>query len=166
MKLSKLERLILFNQHSILEKINKANSDHHRHMKKVYENGYAIHYNDDFDHIYDELSENRSTFVIDVLDMYSAMQRSLRQIDDTDDLSKDSVRFIGFDGNNETSLMAYAMFFVEELGRFSDLDIHDFNSHMHTVDRYQRMLAEWKSRETSDRYQLSKQGIKDILEAG
>ena len=162
MELSKLDRLA--NQHAILEKLDEQNADHHAHMRKVYENGYAINYSDDFENIYDEFSREESGFVIDVLDMYSAMQRSWKQLGSPDDLNESDLRFPGFDGNNETSYMAYAKFVVKDEDRFTDLNIFDFNSHMHMLDSYRSMVNAWKQKGTPERYKLSLQGIKDILD--
>lgn len=164
MKLSKLDRQILANQHAILEKLDEQNADHHAHMQKVYQRGYAINYSDDFQSIYDEFGTEKSKFVVDVLDMYDSMQRGWKQNGSPEEL-KGRLGFPGFDGNNETEYMSYARFVIEDEGRWSNLEIDDFNSHMMTLPFYQKMLAAWSAKGTSERYDLSIEDINEILEA-
>jgi len=162
MELSKIQRLILFNQHAILAELVKSNSSHHEKMKEVYRSGYVVNYDDDFQHFSDELDRSKSSLVIDVLDMYSAIQRSADQIGGLD---SDSYRFPGFDGNNETSYMAYARFVVETEGRFANLKIESFNSHMRSLKAYKRMVDVWNSKGTSGRYNLSEEEIEEVMDA-
>lgn len=44
MKLTKVERLILSNQYSILEKLYPEEAEHYHLQKKIVENGYSLHY--------------------------------------------------------------------------------------------------------------------------
>lgn len=88
-------------------------------------------------------------FVVDVLDMWSFIQRAHARLpakersrveSEADPFGKD-VKFPGFDGNNESELISIARFFVEKMGRFTEFKGASFNSHMPTVARYRRMLA-------------------------
>lgn len=50
-------------------------------------------------------------------------------------------RFSGFDGNHETEQMGIALFLVEELGRYANFKGRHLNSHMPSLDGYERMLT-------------------------
>ena len=163
MKLSKLDRLILSHQHSILEKLDDREASFHATMRKVYERGYETNYDDDFQNIYDEFGREKSAFVLDVLSMHEAMQESWKQQGSPAEIDENLLAFRGFDGNNEVSYMAYARFVVKDEERFQGLAVSDFNSHMPSADAYRHMVDAWNS--TSDPYRLSVQDIKNILEA-
>jgi uncharacterized protein YfbU (UPF0304 family) len=85
------------------------------------------------------------TLVVNTLDMWDFIEGSIERLTpkETERL-KDAnngylPKFAGFDGNNESSLMGIASFFVEEMGRFSRFKKRDFNSHAPTAARYSRM---------------------------
>ena len=50
--------------------------------------------------------------------------------------------FVGFDGNGEDEF-SVAKFMVEKMGYFEEFKGREFNSHMPTVDRYERMVEAW-----------------------
>lgn len=88
-------------------------------------------------------------FVVDVLDMWSFIEAGYAKLVKKDKerieaevgpLGK-SVRFIGFDGNNESELMSIALFFVEKMGRFTEFKGRDMNSHAPMSEAYRRMLS-------------------------
>jgi uncharacterized protein len=51
------------------------------------------------------------------------------------------VHFRGFDGNNEGEYISVARFLIDQLKRFSEFKGRDLNSHMPSIDVYQRMFA-------------------------
>jgi hypothetical protein len=88
-------------------------------------------------------------FVAEVLDMWSLIERSYERLDDKEKarieteaapFGKD-VRLRGFDGNNESSLLGIANFFIKEMGRFEEFRGRDLNSHFPSVEMYKRMLV-------------------------
>ena len=88
-------------------------------------------------------------FVGDVLDMWSQIERSYERLDEkekariareAEPFGKD-VRLRGFDGNNESSLLGIANFFIKKMGRFEEFRGRDLNSHFPSVDIHKRMLA-------------------------
>ena len=87
--------------------------------------------------------------VVNVLEMWSFLERSHAGLS-AENKSKveaavhpfgKSVRFPGFDGNNETDLIGIARFLIEKLERFADFEDRDLNSHMPVIESYRRMLA-------------------------
>jgi uncharacterized protein YfbU (UPF0304 family) len=97
----------------------------------------------------EEDDPNDVHFVVDVLNMWSFLERAYDRLDEAakatieeeaKPFGKD-VRFDGFDGNNETALMAIARFLVNKMGRFEEFKKRDLNSHFPSVDIYKRMLV-------------------------
>lgn len=169
MEISKIERLILINQYTILEKLDSDESEMYALNKKVLENGYTRDYGEIVEHLSDELPEIVSEEVWDILQMYRSMNFSYKDLKDKGSLKEEDIKFKGFDGNNETSYMSYAKFVMHDLDRFDELRDNtgypSYNSHWPKVDKYRRMLGAWKS--VSERYnnKLSLEQINEILNA-
>lgn len=110
--------------------------------------------------------------VLDILDMWSVIERSYANLTDADKkfveeeaapFGKDPA-FRGFDGNNETDHMGTASFLVNELDRFEEFKGRDFNSHCPSLDTYNRMLSAYKPIMKKLFFQpLSAQHIVEIL---
>lgn len=166
MNLSPTERWILFNQFTILSKLDPDN-DGWEKSAEIVACGYELEYTTISEHIYKDpytLSSEDCMEVLDILDMYDTMQRVVTGLGSSSPVQLDRVHFLGFDGNNETSQMAYARFSVEEMGRFVDMSrTSDLNSHMPSLQKYRRMLAEWKR--LSNPHSLDADNIELILSA-
>ncbi len=55
------------------------------------------------------------------------------------------LKFPGFDGNEEASHLLVAMFLVEKMNRFQELNARDLNSHWPMLDEYWKMLSVFRS---------------------
>ena len=165
--LTKIERLLLVNQFKILEKIYPEEADYYSQHREALEAGYVLHYDWLFEQLWDEISKEKCREVIDILSMYRAVTFSERKLDKNDRIDHRFLKFRGFDGNEESQLMAYAEYFVQNLRRFTELkygsDRADFNSHMPMLDEYRAMLEEWKK--CTDINELSREEILRILDA-
>lgn len=112
--------------------------------------------------------------VIDILDMWSFIEYAYshlteeekKQLEvDAAPFGKDPT-FRGFDGNNESEYMGTAMFFVNELGRFQEFKGRDFNSHMQSVELYNRMLEAFEPiRKTLTNKPMNLEDLTKILKA-
>jgi uncharacterized protein len=102
--------------------------------------------------------------VIDVMSMYSSIQRSFEALDDKTGIEEWRTWFPGFDGNRETTHVGYARYVVEKEHRFADLkpNSEDFDSHTPTVKRYRRMIPVWKAIENRD--ELTREDMISILD--
>ncbi len=165
MKFSRKERIILCNQYLILEKLYPENAEGYAQTRKALEHGYALHYSDLAQNIYeDELSEQECKEVLDILEMYSFLTFAYKKLKDTEGIDEKRIKFDGFDGNSETSRMTYVRYFIKDLGRFQELDSGgDFNSHIQRLHRYQKMLREWQL--SPDKFKLTKDDIIRITSA-
>lgn len=86
--------------------------------------------------------------VVDVLDMWHFIEEGYDSLTPAEkqQLEKDAEpfgknpKFVGWDGNNETSYMSAARFLVRDMERFERFKKRDMNSHGPSVDTYERML--------------------------
>ncbi|MGJ9383219.1 YfbU family protein [Salipaludibacillus sp. CF4.18] len=163
MKLTKLERLNLINQYQILEKLDP--NENYSSFIKALQEGYEAHYSDLVEWLYDDFPKDKSDFVVDVLEMYRRIIFSYNALDDKGDLNESRIKFHGFDGNNESSYLGYASYFINDLGRYDEIrnntEFRDLNSHRPMIDNYMRKLSVWKS--SLDVDNLTLEEIQNIL---
>lgn len=101
--------------------------------------------------------EGSVRFVVDVLDMWSFIETSYGKLSkkDKDQIASDvgslgkSVRFVGFDGNNESELLNIARYLVDDMRRFSEFRGRDMNSHSRKAEIYRKMLAVFEPMRTT-----------------
>lgn len=92
------------------------------------------------------------THVVDVLDMWDFLEAGYAKLGAKDKARLKteaapfgvSVRFAGFDGNNETNLLGIAHFLVHKMKRFTRFAGRELNSHAPSIGPHTRMLAVWK----------------------
>ena len=109
-------------------------------------------------------------FVCDALEMWSFIEEGYEKLstEDRTQLDKDVgyVQFIGFDGNNESSHLGIARFFIEKMNRFSRFNGRELNSHCPVAPRYKRMLEIFEPmRKSLVGVRLSANQIAQILKA-
>jgi uncharacterized protein YfbU (UPF0304 family) len=162
--LSKIERLMLANQFKILSVLDPDEAEYYDRVREALNDGFVSAYQDAFNQIYDGLSREDCRLVNDAFCVYDAIQRSYKKLTDTNGIEESAVGFPGFDGNNETSFMAYAEFVREREGRFDYLivDSDGMNSHWPYVGKYRRMVEIWR-REMAGSYELSREQIAKLL---
>lgn len=94
-----------------------------------------------------ELDTEGAEFVMNVLDMHSAIQYAADIHNMSDEVKKETL-FLGFDGNAGDGYLGYTNFLVDN-GRYTyvkPLDkVSHLNSHMMINDRYERMLSAYKA---------------------
>jgi uncharacterized protein YfbU (UPF0304 family) len=169
MKLDLKERYIISNQLKILEALYPDDAKSYETDRKAIENGYSLNYNWLTQYFSKEMSIEECKEVLDILDMYRAITAASSKgvtLDENDE-GYWWTKFKGFDGNNETEQYSYAYYVIMDLERFTELrydaEYPDFNSHMPTLEKYRRMLAEW--RRTDNSFQLDRTQLTNILRA-
>ena len=119
-----------------------------------------------------EDSEQVVSEVVDVLDMWSFLERGYDKLSQKDKARVEkeaepfgkNVRFPGFDGNNEGEHMGIAHFLINELERFASFKGRDLNSHWPSIETYRRMLRVFgPTRRTLTGRQLGASEIIEIL---
>lgn len=167
MDLTLKDRLIISNQLKILEKLYPDEASYYSTQRKAIENGYKLHYDDLVAYFFDEMPEEDSKEVLDILSMYRALTSSYHRLEDKEGINEERIRFRGFDGNNEASQLVYTGYFIVDLDRFDELKYGqkspDFNSHAPMLDKYRQMLSVWNG--FGNTYELSKEQIVAILRA-
>lgn len=94
-----------------------------------------------------EISDEQLTLVYDILDMYSYLQVSFRDLQHADDIPQDqrssiekAVKFPGFDGNNESSYLSISRM-MKKMALYECVDGLINNSHRRMLPTYQKMLV-------------------------
>ncbi|WP_079222600.1 YfbU family protein [Stenotrophomonas maltophilia] len=146
MELSKKDRVLLINQYRILSHLDESEAGRYQELIEILENGYTIFYSMIDSWVDDEMGLEDGRFVLNVLDLYRAMEDLKRRSKDSRILDHGFSYFRGFDGNGETQYMAFCRFLVEVQGKFQEqrsylLKNDNFNSHLPMRDKYMRMLA-------------------------
>jgi len=170
-KLTDVERQILFNQYLIL---SKSDIDGWYDKKdfilkaKILYHGYEGLY-DEVISIEKSVDSSISDFVLDILSLYNNILVSYQKLTKEEKLEYPikNIQFDGFDGNEETSECWFCKFFVEDMDRYSDLKQitnFPFNSHMPRLRMYINQL-EFAEKIDKELYELNLQDIKDIMNA-
>lgn len=99
-----------------------------------------------------EDSPSEVALVMDVLEMWDSLERAHEKLGTKEKERVDkeahpfgkTVRFRGFDGNNESSRLSIARFLIEKMDRFEKFKGRDLNSHAPSLGTYDRMLKEFE----------------------
>ena len=158
--LTTIERHQIALLHRILARLvdgsgTDGDSEYQMRMAEVLEHGYVAEYDDIFVAIEPELSRSETGLVMDVLDMFTHLERSYEQLDDAErevlgEWASSAVRFAGFDFNHrlEGRLLYFARHLIEQdkwerLAVYFDDKHERGNSHSRMLDVYERMLEEF-----------------------
>lgn len=165
--LSRHDRWILSNQFEILAALYPDQEDTYRDMAEIVSSGYEWDYEAITEYIYDDrftMRRDQCLEVVNILDMFSVIKSTYEGLADKTGIESWQVEFFGFDGNSETTYMAYTRFLVKRQGKFEwlfDDSQPRFNSHMPTLERYRAMLEAWKN--CGGKYNLTKADLLRIL---
>jgi uncharacterized protein YfbU (UPF0304 family) len=145
LELSPKERVFLANQLRILEALCPEEADGYKRWREAVEGGYSLHYSEGAPWLGSDMSVEDCREVLDILQMFSVLAWSYRELSDKAGIEPHDVKFPGFDGNNESAYLGYADYFINTLGRYDDLkDSGDgLNSHAPFLEAYRRMLEVW-----------------------
>lgn len=167
MELSLKDRLELSYQLKILEKLYPEEKEYYSTHRKAIEDGYQLHYSWLTEHLSDGLTSEECTEVLDVLDMYSSIYYSFKNLTNPKELTEKQVIFPGYDGNNETMQMAYTKYFIEDIGRYSwikETTNGNYNSHRSMIRKYKSMLAKWKVYDHTEIQTLTEEQLIDLIQ--
>ena len=162
MNLTAKDRLILFNQYLILERLDPDGARHYTQAREALERGYSLHYEESIEHFSEDFTEQECEEVRDILDMHRAVLNGYQNLRDTE-MPRQEVEIQGFDGNEETRQYSYAVFLLQDKGLWAESRRDDLNSHWPRLDQYRRMLQAWRA--SVNAWNLSEQDIRRILSA-
>lgn len=170
MKLQKKDRLLLINQYKILAALDKSEESHYMELIEILENGYSIFYSMVDQWISEDMPEEKGRFVLDILDLYRAIEDVKRSTKDSRLLAHPCGVFPGFDGNNEWEYLGFSRFLIEKQGKFQEQEQYfskndGMNSHMPMVEKYRRMLDVKEKLARSDSWKLTVEQALEVLNA-
>lgn len=146
-KLTQLDRLMLSNQFKILRALYPDDADMYDEMLNIVERGYTGLYYELFEHIHEEVPQEVYDEVIDILNMYRAINFSFSDLsqEEKSTIPEHKLKFGGFDGNNEPYHRGIAIFLLNSQGRYQELqeEKSSYNTHFPTLNKYRRMLRDW-----------------------
>ncbi len=145
--MEKIQRLALINQYKILAKLDENNRKQYEEYIEILESGYKVFYDSLTDWISDEMSEDNGNFVLDVLDLYSAVESYKQHKGELEGLQ--NTIFRGFDGNREFKDMEFTRFLIFKQNKFTELkkyasETDNFNSHGIMRHIYEPIVKRWK----------------------
>ncbi|HBP50579.1 YfbU family protein [Pseudomonas sp.] len=166
--LDKKDRIILINQYKILAALDTDDRSHYKELIEILENGYSVFYNLIDQWVGDDMPSEEGRFVLNVLDLYRAIEDLKRSTKDSRINSHPYSFFRGFDGNNETEYMGFCRFLIETQGKFQEqkpylLKNDNLNSHTPMTPKYLRMLR--KRAELNIDFSLTPEEAIQILDA-
>lgn len=168
MDISNVQRLILSNQYKIMTFLDPDNAERYRRYQTIIERGFGLQMNE-LERDFTELSEETCRTIINIMEMYHALQISNSNLRDylkeKADIDERRLNFLGFDAATESRYLSYVRFLVNTEGRYTHFDSgsHGFNSQTPMWDKYQRMLAIWQA--CPRQYHLCAVEIVQILNA-
>ncbi|CAG9423375.1 YfbU family protein [Providencia alcalifaciens] len=164
MEMTNAERLILSNQYKMMTMLDPDNAERYRRLQTIIERGFGLQMRE-LDRDFGELSEQTCRTVIDVMEMYHALQVSYGNMEDKHGVDGRRVQFLGFDAATEARYLSYVRFMVNTEGRYTHFDsgTHGFNSQTPMWDKYLRMLKIWQA--CPRQYHLSAVEVSQILNA-
>ncbi|CAH8197593.1 MULTISPECIES: YfbU family protein [Vibrio] len=166
MEMTNAQRLILSNQYFLMSQMDPNNANKYKRLQTIIERGYELQMRE-LNKEFGCLTEAECREVIDILEMYHAMQESHKMLADCDGKEVDQRRlqFLGFDIAREAQLVHYVRFLVDSEGLYTQFDKadHHFNSQMPMLDKYRRMLTTWRN--CPRQYHLSAAEFKQIFNA-
>jgi len=163
--LTNVDRLLLYNQFEMLRLLtlnsdSPGNAETYEERQEIIASGYHWHYGDIFAHIEEPTPYKDSEEVIQILEMYRAID-NFRVENPDSDFSSPYIKFLGFDGNNEIEQFSYARFIIQTQERFSESK--HLNSHWPMLPTYRRMLRAWNK--SVNPFKLTKEDIMRIEQA-
>lgn len=148
MEMTNAQRLILSNQYHLMSQMDPENSAKYQRLQTIVERGYELQMRE-LNKEFGCLSEVECREIIDIMEMYHAMQESNKMLTDSErqDVDQRRLQFLGFDIATEAQAVNYVRFLVDSEGLYPQFDKadHHFNSHVPMLEKYRRMLTTWRN---------------------
>ncbi|NIY81527.1 YfbU family protein [Vibrio hepatarius] len=166
MEMTNAQRLILSNQYYLMSQMDPENAAKYQRLQTIVERGYELQMNE-LNKDFGRLSDAECRQVIDIMEMYHAMQESNKMLEDAErkDVDQRRLQFLGFDIATECQLVNYVRFLTDSEGLYPQFDKadHHFNAQMPMLEKYRRMLATWRN--CPRQYHLCANELRQIFNA-
>ncbi|AXF76498.1 YfbU family protein [Erwinia tracheiphila] len=164
MEMTHAQRLILSNQYKMMSMLDPDNAERYLRQQTIIEQGYCLQMrelNGDFG----QLSEEVCRTIIDIMEMYHALNISWSNLKDITTIDERRLSFLGFDAVTEGSCLGYVRFLINVEGRYPEFNSedHGFNAQTPMWQKYQRMLTIWH--DSPRQYHLCANEIAQIINA-
>lgn len=103
MEMTHAQRLILSNQYKMMTMMDPDNAERYRRYQTIIERGYGLQLRE-LDRDFDEMSEETCRTIINIMEMYHALQVSRENLKSPEMPDARRVAFMGFDAKNRISL--------------------------------------------------------------
>lgn len=148
MEMTNAQRLILSNQYYLMSQMDPENSAKYQRLQTIVERGYELQMRE-LNKEFGCLTEAECREIIDIMEMYHAMQESNKMLADEErkEVDQRRLQFLGFDIASEAQIVHYVRFLTDSEGLYPQFDKadHHFNSQMPMLDKYRRMLTSWRN---------------------
>jgi uncharacterized protein len=149
MNLTKLERIQLINQFEVLKILKPAEQEYYEELIEILTNGYAIFYSELENWLFDEMPVEEGQFVLDVLDLYRAIENYKFHHEARAIIEHAYGNFKGFDENEEGHHFLFTRFLIDKQNKFQEQKQYEdttdqFNNHWPSLSKYRRMVAKWE----------------------
>lgn len=166
MEMTNAQRLILSNQYYLMSQMDPENSAKYQRLQTIVERGYELQMHE-LNKEFGCLTEVECREIIDIMEMYHAMQESNKMLEEGErkEVDQRRLQFLGFDIASEAQIVHYVRFLVDSEGLYPQFDKadHHFNSQMPMLDKYRRMLTTWRN--CPRQYHLCATELSQILSA-
>ncbi|EEX36841.1 MULTISPECIES: YfbU family protein [Vibrio] len=166
MEMTNAQRLILSNQYVLMSQLDPANAEQYKRLQTIIERGYELQMTE-LNKEFGAISEAQCREVIDVMEMYHAMQESYKMLDSklSSDVDARRLNFLGYDSASEAQLVNYVRFLINTEGLYPQFERgeHHFNSQVAMGEKYRRMLTTWRN--CPRQYHLSANELNKIINA-
>lgn len=161
MELTEKERALFINQYKILGLLDGGNADYYKQLVTILENGYELEYGKLTYNLPAPLREEDCREVLDILDMFEALQDSYARLADKSGIEEWKVSFMGFSHNTESPLMGYVEYLIKD-NRFAHVvKRENLSGPCPNLDRYRGMLERFRKFQSP--HTLSKEHILQII---
>ncbi|MBS0846817.1 YfbU family protein [Citrobacter sp. JGM124] len=164
MEMTHAQRLILSNQYKLMTMMDPENAERYHRLQTIVERGYGLQMRE-LDSEFGALKEATCRAIIDIMEMFHALQVSRANLKDSSDIDERRVAFLGFDAGLESEILNYVRFLVTIEKRYTHFSpgADNFNAQTPMWDKYIRMQAIWHA--CPRQYHLSANEIKQIINA-
>jgi len=152
MKLTRAEKLILVNQYEILKGVFPNREKSCDLILAALYGGYEQDFEQLVEDFPDPIPQDVYKEVRDILQMYRALHPPQLE---------PHARFVGFDGNEESSHYAYAVFLLDDRQLWRESKRDNYNTHYPVLDKYREMLVEWNK--TNQSFELTADEVARIV---
>lgn len=166
MEMTNAQRLILSNQYVLMSQLDPDNAQKYKRLQMIIERGYELQMTE-LNKEFGAISEPQCREVIDVMEMYHAIQESYKMLDTkhSSDVDLRRLNYLGYDSASESQLVNYVRFLIDSEGLYPQFERgeHHFNSQVPMAEKYRRMLACWRN--CPRQYHLSSSELNQIINA-